>query len=60
MGLVFIFFVWFYTSIYLMHVLLWEMLTIVLRALVYELFLKTFYWENDKTINIVDNFLYFP
>ena len=26
---------------------------------VYELFLETFYWENDKTINTVDSFLYF-
>ena len=35
------------------------MLTNALRALVYELFLETFYWENNKTITIVDNFLYF-
>ena len=35
------------------------MLTNVLGTLVYELFLETFYWENDKIINIVDNLLYF-
>ena len=37
-----------------------EMLTNTLRILIYELFLETFYWEDDKTINIVDSFLYFP
>ena len=37
-----------------------EMLTNALRALVYKLFLETFYCVNDKIINIVDNFLYFP
>ena len=26
--------------------------------MVEELFLETFYWENDKIINDVDNFLY--
>ena len=35
------------------------MLTNTLRALVYELFLETFYWKNDKIINVVDTFLYF-
>ena len=39
------------------------MLTNALRILVYELFLETFYWENDKKIIIiiivVDIFLYF-
>ena len=29
-----------------------------LKTLVYELFLKTFYKENDKIINVVDSFLY--
>ena len=36
------------------------MLNNALTALVYELFLETFYWKNDKTINVVDSFLYFP
>ena len=32
----------------------------LVRALVYELFLETFYLENNKiTINVVDMFLYF-
>ena len=37
------------------------MLTNALRILVYELFLETFYWENDKKKkkNVVDSFLYF-
>ena len=36
------------------------MLTNALSALVYELFLEIFYWKNDKTINVIDSFLYFP
>ena len=35
-----------------------EMLINVLRALVYELFLKIFYEKNDKIINFFDSFLY--
>ena len=49
----------FQTSLTSDHFLCWEILTNTLRILVYELFLKTFYWKNDKIINIVDNFLYF-
>ena len=33
-----------------------EMLSNALRSLVYEPFLEIFYWENDKIINVVDNF----
>ena len=32
---------------------------IFIRALIYKLFLEIFYWKNNKTINVVDNFLYF-
>ena len=36
------------------------MLTNALRILVYELFLETFYWENDKKKkNVVDSFFFF-
>ena len=35
------------------------MLTNALKALVYRLFLKIFYWQNNKKINLIDNFLYF-
>ena len=37
-----------------------EMLTDIFRALVWKLFFEIFYWENDKIINVVDSFLYFP
>ena len=39
----------------------WEMLTnaLSINYLVQQLFLETFYLKNDKTINTVDNFLYF-
>ena len=36
------------------------MLTDIFRALVWKLFFEIFYWENDKIINVVDSFLYFP
>ena len=29
------------------------MLTNALKTLVYEVFLKTFYWKNDKIINVI-------
>ena len=32
---------------------------IFIRTLIYKLFLEIFYWKNNKTINVVDNFLYF-
>ena len=32
---------------------------IFIGALIYKLFLEIFYWKNNKTINVVDNFLYF-
>ena len=35
------------------------MLTNAIRALVYELFLETFLWENDNAIKFSDSFLYF-
>ena len=30
-----------------------KMLTNALKTLVYEVFLKTFYWKNDKIINVI-------
>ena len=36
-----------------------KILTNVLKGLVKKLFLKTFYWKNNKIINIIDIFLYF-
>ena len=36
-----------------------KILTNVLKGLVKKLFLKTFYWKNNKIINIIDVFLYF-
>ena len=34
-------------------ILLRKMLTNALKTLVYEVFLKTFYWKNDKIINVI-------
>ena len=31
---------------------------IFIRTLIYKLFLEIFYWKNNKTINVVNNFLY--
>ena len=33
------------------------MLTNALKTLVYEVFLKTFYWKNDKIINVIIFFM---
>ena len=37
-----------------------EMLTNILRALVYELYLEIYLWKNNKVINFFYRFLYFP
>ena len=38
-------------------ILLRKMLTNALKTLVYEVFLKTFYWKNDKIINVIIFFM---
>ena len=35
------------------------MLTNALKTLFYELYLKKIYRKDNKTVNIIDNFLYF-
>ena len=35
------------------------MLTNALKTLFDELYLKKIYWKDNKTVNIIDNFLYF-
>ena len=46
------------TSLLYFYFLFKGRLNNALKTLVYELFLKTFYKENDKIINVVDSFLY--